>query len=234
MTQPLDKTIDNDLIQACANDDIELIKLLLDKDANVNFINQNGYTALMVGPCMWTGSIEVAKLLLDKGADTNIINKDGKTAFMLARSHGAIGVVQLLLEYGADPNSVDEYGRTVFMEACDKGYLSIVKLLLEQGTDANSTDEYGRSVLMNACIKGNVGLIDLLLQYDANPNFIDPIAHWTPLIYTCSYPFDEGTDIIKLLLKNGAHINTVNKEGKTALDIARDNGFETIIKLLKQ
>ena len=40
--------------------------------------------------------------------------------------------------------------------------------------------------------------------------------------------------IVKLMLKNGANAGVVDRDGKTALDYAKENGHKTVAKVLKR
>jgi len=67
----IDVRIDRDpiLIWAIKNDDIELAKLLIDRDANVNVQDNYGNTPLSMAA--EKGNKEIVKLLIEKGADVN-------------------------------------------------------------------------------------------------------------------------------------------------------------------
>jgi ankyrin repeat protein len=60
----------------------EIVRLLLDKNTNVDIQTNEGTTALMIASA--NGHSEVVKLLLDKGASTSLKNKFGKTAVDVA------------------------------------------------------------------------------------------------------------------------------------------------------
>jgi len=83
--------------------DINIIQLLLDRGANIDFIDQSGDTYLM---CMikrsYINSIKIIQLLLERGANINIRDKSGKTPLMIAFEHKNIKIVELLLERGAN------------------------------------------------------------------------------------------------------------------------------------
>ena len=75
---------------------LEAVKLLLDKGAEVNAKNKDGKTALLVA-----SNLEVVKLLLDKGADVNVKDKNGGTALREASWRSDNEMVNLLKAYGA-------------------------------------------------------------------------------------------------------------------------------------
>lgn len=74
------------LIEASAENQTELVKLLLEKGANVNLQNNNGTTALIFA-CLKDNE-EMVKALLQHNPILHLKNAQGKTAFDSA--HGAV------------------------------------------------------------------------------------------------------------------------------------------------
>ena len=67
------------LLLGAYNGNTEVVKLLLEKGADVNVKRaDDGTTALWIAS--YEGKTEVVKLLLEKGADVNVKDKDGVTA----------------------------------------------------------------------------------------------------------------------------------------------------------
>lgn len=81
-----------------------IVRLLLEKGADINVQDKWGRTALMMAAR--EGRLELVRLLLDWEADINIRNENGYTAVMLAAWRGHVEVVQALLDRGADVNAV--------------------------------------------------------------------------------------------------------------------------------
>jgi ankyrin repeat protein len=102
---------------------ITMVKLLLERGANINARTPSGRTALMqaaakgyrlkgrgdgpedrtiwpVGP-PWDRHPEVVKLLLEKGAEVNAKDSDGWTALKRAQKRGDTQIVELLKAHGA-------------------------------------------------------------------------------------------------------------------------------------
>ena len=123
------RQIDQQLIQACSEQDYQKIPELLDAGADPNAVDEeNGYSPLsalvynsiqfdeqqngFVHDDFW----KTIELLLQKGADINLIikAKDGCILTALRESqYTAPEVTQFLLEHGADPNVVNEEGETI-------------------------------------------------------------------------------------------------------------------------
>ena len=52
----------------------------------------------------------------------------------------------------------------------------------------------------------------------------------TPLHCAANYNL---TDLVRLLLEKGADVNAVNKDGKTPLDLAEENGNKEVVDILR-
>lgn len=89
-----------DLMTACSRycgEDI--IRSLLEHGTEVNAVNEDGKTALMIA-CD-NGFIRIVKLLMDYGAEINVISKSGKTALTKTVYKMRLDVVKLLIDRGA-------------------------------------------------------------------------------------------------------------------------------------
>jgi hypothetical protein len=85
---------------------VEVVRLLLERGANGNTQDTDGWTPLYVAARF--GHIEVVRLLLERGANGNTQNEDGWTPLHGAAYSGHIEVVRLLLERGTDVNAKEE------------------------------------------------------------------------------------------------------------------------------
>jgi len=168
------------LYSAVMLDNLELVKLLLQKNANPE-------PSEMVSPLManviFGEKVEIAKLLVENGANVNFqMNKVGQTPLMLAVVHNKSELVGLLIEKGADVNTQVKMGMpgmemsvTALALSVGMQNLPMVELLLESGADLSikykdplSRDKHkdGKTVLEQAKEFGNKELIDLLQKYE--------------------------------------------------------------------
>jgi ankyrin repeat protein len=76
-----------------------IVRLLIEAGAEVDNVDENGTTALMVAAR--TGYTSVARLLIEAGADVHKMSESGYTSLGLARIYDHDLVVSLLLESGA-------------------------------------------------------------------------------------------------------------------------------------
>ena len=79
---------------AAAVRDLDTLRLLLERGANVNARQQMGFVALMTAAIH--GDTEMAKLLIDHGADKNAKADDGKSVADMARDKGQNAFVEWL------------------------------------------------------------------------------------------------------------------------------------------
>ena len=138
-------------------DDIEFIRLLLDKGANPN--------------ARLTESTETRTVFTNQWLDEN-----GATAFLRASQSGDLELMRLLLAHGADPHINTELGVTPLAAAAGIGWVEgvtsehstaetveAVKLLLELGIDPNYQADTGRTALHGAGHKGSTEVVRLLV-----------------------------------------------------------------------
>jgi hypothetical protein len=90
---------------------IDILKFLLEKGADMNLKDSDGWTALTW--CSWSGMDTMIQMMTETGkADINIPDKKGQTALMIASIRGNDEVVRILLEKGADRDLKSNEGKT--------------------------------------------------------------------------------------------------------------------------
>lgn len=91
---------------------IEILKWLMKKGANVSHQDKIGYSSLHF--CGQEQNIEIAELLLENGANPNILDEHDNSPLWTAmfNSKGKFDLVRLLRLNGANPNSKNKYGRS--------------------------------------------------------------------------------------------------------------------------
>lgn len=147
--------------------DISMVKELLDRNVNVNALDQDGRTALMFAA--FNGHLEIVKSLYEKGAKINLQDYVGRTALMFASSGKFPETVNFLLEEGADANLVDtEENFTAIMFAASEGNMEVVKVLLKFKADPNLKDVDGETAEIFARTNGHIEVADYLKKISGN------------------------------------------------------------------
>jgi ankyrin repeat protein len=112
--------------------DPEIVKLLIEKGADVNAEDGLGQTVLM-GAAKGKHP-EVLRILIDRGAEVNLKDKEGHTALMHAARLGTLSGVKLLVERGADVSG--KYGQTALNLASARNQPEIVEYLKAHGVES--------------------------------------------------------------------------------------------------
>jgi hypothetical protein len=123
------------LICAIEQKKAEIVKILLDRGADLEKRDEFGSTPLMSAA---SGSMEIIQLLLDKGADVNGRGtgfRNGWTPFMEAAAVGNVEAMKLLLERGADMEARTAEGSTALTIAAYNGRQAAATWLVGQGAN---------------------------------------------------------------------------------------------------
>jgi ankyrin repeat protein len=147
------------------DDPLPLIKKMLDKGADPNYLINNTPRARMRGGsprivfataimrAAFSADLELFNLLLEYGADTSIKSSDNESTLQAASGLGWISgfhkerslkdrleIIKKLVEAGSDVNWQDDYGISSLMVAGNLGDLPIIQYLIDQGADLGAYD----------------------------------------------------------------------------------------------
>ena len=241
--------MEHSLNLAAKNGNIDKIKSLLKKGANINAKNKRGWSSLMFASKYSndTSSDDMVRFLLDNGADVNAKNKNEETSLMISSTYSnstsSLDTVKLLLDNGADINA--NYGWSSLMIASkysgSTSSLDTVSLLLDKGADVNAKNKHDkRTSLMIASANSNstssLATVELLLDRGADVNAKDDLE-LSSLMYASSESNSTSSlDTVRLLLERGANINAKTNSGLTSLSIASEfsntNSSDDTVELL--
>jgi len=139
------------LMLAAAVGSTEIVKLLLEKGADLEHIDRGGESAL-IKAASGSFNLETVKVLLEKGADVNVKDGNGVTALMKAAMNACSrDMIRLLLEKGAAIGAKDKAGNTILMlTAIYYSKAEVFEALLANGADINAVNQNGETVLFIA------------------------------------------------------------------------------------
>jgi ankyrin repeat protein len=217
--------------------DIEKVKLLVERGADVNARAATGLTATMVA-ARYRGNAEVVRFLLKNGARASAERepevRNDTSALFLAVMAGDVETVDVLVGAGARIGAkMRLLGRIVtspLLYATFAGDSAMVDYLIGKGADPNEADEDRTSILAWAAINNHADTVDLLLRRGAKVNHVDSRG-MTPLLYAASIDYGD-TVVIEKLIAAGADLKTKTAEGLTAFDLAKNYRHESIADLL--
>src|SRR6185436_4000979 len=220
------------LLMALLNDQLEVARLLLAHGADVNADDFWGRTPLFA-------AVEYRNL------DMNNRDVDAPTTNDVDREP-LLAMNADLIEHGADVNArtrevppsrrwlyslgdvswVDFTGQTPFLRAALSGDVATMRLLLAHGADPNLPTQAGTTPLMAASgvnwvvaqtytesPQSQLAAIQLCLDHGADVNAANSMG-LTALLGAANRG---ANDIIRSLVANGARVDVVDKEGRSAL-----------------
>ena len=107
--------------------------------------------------------------------------------------------------------------------------IPISRYLLVRGANPNARDAEGFTTLHIAARTNNRELIMLLIDHGADIH-AETVYHWTPLHDACLVG---NLDTALALIERGADMDATTDENKKPIDIAKDNGHEELVSILK-
>lgn len=190
------------LIYAATMGSFDIVKLLVNAGANINYSNRRGDTALMMASYSCKKfSEQIIDYLVTSGANVNSRNNDGETALIFACLQSCLRNVEALIKHGANPNLLDHDRRSplvVTLQKSDQNDDSdkIAQILIEAGADLSVVDSNGNTTLILASDNGYQGAVYSIIR------------------------------------KAPELINIANRDGETALQIALEKRHYNIINKL--
>lgn len=249
------KSGETPLISAITTGDAELVRLMLQRGANVEARCVDQITPLM--HAVNHGYLSILELLLNKGAQVDTTTA-GWTVLHRAADMVNVPMVNLLLTKGADKEArspkeftprkhplarlgsdLDEYdevdasdadvGWTALLRAASTGQEVMVRLLIENGADIEARSPNNGTPLICAAEGNYETVVEFLLVNGANVNAGDEFE-WKPLHRAMVNRGAEG--LAQVLLIHGADLNARCLYQKTPLHHAIEKGNDSMVSFL--
>jgi len=196
-------TVDCERDHNSLEDNVTLVRALLDAGADPNIADEYGMTALahsirsqfpLVSRLLIdrsarnTRALDMAvsfddldslQQMLDAGWDVDALDENGETPLLLALNSGGrlrTDAATMLIDYGANVNFQDNERDTPLILAADGGRypgtgedsLDVVKSLLDKGAQVNAHNKSGESPLIRASERLRPVIVHELLQHGAS------------------------------------------------------------------
>lgn len=225
--------ITQELSNALIANDLDRVKFLVGKGADVNQPDNQGWTPLISAARQRHD--DMIKLLIELGADVNLAKSDGTTPLIAAASRDHVPSIKVLLEHGADIEKPGPQGfRALPLAIADDNY-EAAKALIEAGAKVNEpSGAEGLTPLMVAAaqtapaegamfLPSSTRPIDIaksLIERGANVN-AQSTKDVTALMIAATH---NNPPMIGLLMESGADASLKDDQGQTATDVATRNG----------
>ena len=223
------------------------LALVLDRGADLSYMNKGGYDALLDaaygrfsdrGPRL----LDVLKILIARGVALDTLSSYGESALRVLSMRGPFDAVQLLLDAGADESQL---AWTPLHRAVALGSLNDVKGLVESGADLEAVNWWKRTPWLLAVKCGDLEKARYLVGHGASftvtgkngasplnfaiESFQIPMLEW---LIELGINVESGTDccITPLMVAVRAeHVKAVNVLIAAGADINRRTGCGTAL-----
>lgn len=161
------RVVEKALLTAVRSRRLDVVKLLLVREANPNFQIASSRNTPQHGP-VGSDGVSAAQARLDAGADRQLATAAGEspdewthraTLLDVACGIGSTGIVQLLVRAGADVNAVTSDIDSPLLIACASHRVETVRELVRAGADATHLGSDGYSPLHVAASHGRDDLV---------------------------------------------------------------------------
>ena len=162
------------LMAAAANGRVRIVRLLLQKGAEVNLFHtgdDHSSPHAAIHMAAWGNHLEVARLLLKHKSCVDCLRSktDPATPLTYAIQQANPAMIELLLSHGARLNVRMRCGTPVTHMSWQARYDSaVLELLVKHGADLNAVDCHGATLLQEAIVKGNTRLAMALIRHRAD------------------------------------------------------------------
>ncbi|KMU73957.1 26S proteasome non-ATPase regulatory subunit 10 [Coccidioides immitis RMSCC 3703] len=154
---------------------MEIVRQLLDNDANKNARTDSGWTPLH--EAVKKKKIDIVQLLIEKDAEVNANFDNRWTPLHEAVKRKSKEIVQQLLDNGADLSAKMNSGWTPLHEAAKEGNMEIVQQLLDKGANTDARMDNGWTPLDEAITGRDITIVQLMTRI-ATPKNAD-YERWT-------------------------------------------------------
>ncbi|KAL7935738.1 ankyrin repeat-containing domain protein [Trichoderma chlorosporum] len=208
---------------ACAQGTMEMVKVLIEKGADVNYACTSVYGTPLIAATRRrrenrdTPVEDVVELLLEKGADPTKSAGDSGSPLISASIGCSTKTIQLLLNHKASVDVKDLFGRKPVHFAC-YNTLEVLNTLGVPDSDFAVRDVVGRVPLHYAVLRGQLDLVEEVFARSQRVGVgIDVLDDdgWTPLLWAArvcriflweeSPPRAQYDAVVEFLLSKGAN-----------------------------
>lgn len=214
------------LMFACCNNDLNIVKDLIDKGADVNLV-ENEYKNSALFMSISKNKLEISKYLINNGANVNLLNIYNENVLFWAVMHKNSELVELLCNKGCNINIFNKKDEHPLFLAIKFKEYEIVKILIKYKANLEMKENTYEDTPLLASMKSEE-IASLLIDSGANIHAENKIKDTPIHIATLLNNFP----IVKKLYEKGADLNKLNVQSHNPIIFATGNGYMEIFKFL--
>ncbi|CCT63193.1 related to heterokaryon incompatibility protein [Fusarium fujikuroi IMI 58289] len=225
-----DATDETPLLLASERGNFRAVEALLEHNADPNVRNTHGRTAL--SQAAQNGYDRLVRCLVDNSerkVELNTQDNMGQTALILAAENGHEDIVNFLVDQNANADITGYDGKKAWQKAVDKGHASVVETLLSKTISPVRDRQAVNEALLLASRRGWGDLVGVLLKQEVDLTFQSKGEELTALHMAAMNGHQE---VLSKLTAKGVEIVIKDLNGRTALFLATEQGFPSIVRLL--
>ncbi len=157
------------LYVAAQNNHPKIVRLLLERGADVNFVSGSFGPPILGASGAGAGADtdpSIVRMLLDHGAKVNVRGILNITPLIGETDHGHLENMRLLLKHGAKIDARDNFGQTAIYKAILDGNIKAVELLLQHKASLRVNDKKGDTPYGYAVKLGQKSIAKLIQRND--------------------------------------------------------------------
>jgi ankyrin repeat protein len=211
------------------NQNIDILKIFLDKGAEINAKDEDDETPLHKAAYS-NFNVAISSMLIERGAEINAKDAVGRTPLHHVAHNGSNpAVISILLDYVADMYDIAYDDLTPLFEAAKNKNITLLKTFLDRGADVlvpgtDGVNPFHAAVMWNE----NEKVIEMIIDSGADIHIEDTdgytLLHWAAT--------NSNLAIFQMFLKKGLDIYVKGLDGSTLLHGAAMNSKPAIITLL--
>jgi len=138
-------------------------------------------------------------------------------------------MVSSMLYNGQAVNQKDQMGNYPICIAAYYNNTEILQELINYGANIHQRNKMNNTALIISAAKGFEKHVQLLINNGADPNDVG-YQEYSALMYACAAPEPVNLKVIEILIFNGADVNYISKDNKTALDLTTNDEVRDYLK----
>ena len=144
-----------------------IIEIIKNKNVDINYQNENGWTALHYA-CD-EGNLKIAEILIKAHCNINIKNNENKIPLYYSVSRGYFDITKLLIENGGDLNCLDNENNNLIHLCSLYGYDELLAYLINKNPDLiNNKNIFGNTPIQLAKKKETKNILEKYIKNDSS------------------------------------------------------------------